>query len=109
MFSNIQGKYGLYVVAPIPDIKVRLMLERIEPNRLLVIDRHINMKSQYSFISQEFENNTYNKLVELLRDIRKYKKMILLFRDDADYPIGILNAFSKFVKQYNINATVVSI
>jgi len=32
--------------------------------------------------------------------------MILFYREDADYPIGIKNAFNKFIKAYTINGKI---
>lgn len=106
IFANIHGKYGRYVIAPIPDSRTRILLERIEPQKLLIIDRYIPMPKEYSYISQEFEETTYSKLVQLLPEIKKYRKFILFFEEDTDYPKGILNAFNRFLLDYQIKGTV---
>ncbi len=106
IISNIKGKYGMYVVAPIPNPLIVPSLKTIEPNRLLIIDRYLYLGKDYSYISQEFEETTYKKLVELLPVIRNYKKYVLFFKTDMDYPIGILNAFNKFLKDYKIEGCV---
>ncbi|WP_394747620.1 GntR family transcriptional regulator [Spongiimicrobium salis] len=106
IFSNIKGKYGMYVVAPIPIPKIRPLLVTIPPQKLLIIDRYLPMPKDYSYISQEFEENTYTKLVELLPKINRYEKMVLFFNDEADYPIGVFNAFNTFVETHGINGEV---
>ncbi|QCX01457.1 GntR family transcriptional regulator [Aggregatimonas sangjinii] len=106
IFTNIKGKYGMYVVAPIPDPKLRPLLQEIEPGKLLIVDRYLEMDSAYSYICQEFEDTTYQKLVELLPHIQKYKKMILFFNEDSDYPIGIKNAYQRFLTDYDIEGRV---
>ena len=106
IISNIKGKYGMYVVAPIPNPLIVPSLKTIEPSKLLIIDRYLYLGKDYSYISQEFEETTYKKLVELLPVIRNYKKYVLFFKTDMDYPIGILNAFNKFLKDYNIDGCV---
>lgn len=103
VFNNIKGKYGKYVIAPIPDASIRPMLTGIDPQKLLIIDRFLDMPEGYSYISQEFEEATYNKLLELLPRIRKYKRFVLFFSDNKDYPLGILTAFQRFVKEYEID------
>ncbi len=108
IFQNIQGKYGMYAIAPIQDPSLRQVLETIPPSNLLIIDRFIELDNSYSYISQEFEESTYAKLIELLPQITKYKKFILFFTEDADYPIGILKAFNRFCEDYDIEASVVS-
>jgi len=106
VFNNIRGKYGKYVVAPIPDLSIRPLLTRIDPQKLLIIDRFLEMPEGYSYISQEFEEATYDKLLELLPRIRKYKKFVLFFSDNKDYPPGILTAFQRFVSDYEITAKI---
>ncbi len=106
IFNNIKGKYGMYVVAPIPNLAIRPLLTGIEPQKLLIIDRFLKMPDGYSYISQEFEQATYHKLVELLPSIRKYKKFVLFFSNDKDYPPGILTAFQRFISDYEIVAKV---
>ncbi len=106
IFKNIKGKYGKYVVAPIPDPKIRPLLAGIDPQKLLVIDRYLEMDDTYSYISQEFEEGTYHQLVELLPDIKKYERFVLFFRDDADYPNGIRNAFTRFLSDHAVVGSV---
>ena len=96
----------MYVVAPIPIPKMRPLLTTIAPQKLLIIDRYLPMPKEYSYISQEFEENTYARLVELLPEINRYRKVVLFFKDDADYPTGVFNAFNKFVEAHGINGEV---
>ena len=105
IFSNIHGKYGKYVIAPIPDPAVAKLLKKIPADKLLIIDRFIKMPPSYSYISQEFEDSTYTKLVELLPEIRKYDKFILV--DSAtDTPLEIKTAFTKFIGDHNVVGSI---
>ncbi|WP_276168991.1 GntR family transcriptional regulator [Zobellia alginiliquefaciens] len=106
IFNNIRGKYGMYVVAPIPDQVIKPLLETIEPQKLLIVDRYLPMPEEYSYISQEFEATTFDKLTELLPEIRKYKKLVLFYAENRDYPRGILLAFHRFIADYGINGVV---
>jgi DNA-binding transcriptional regulator YhcF (GntR family) len=101
IFCNVRGKYGKYVVAPIPDPRIPSLLATVPPEKLLIIDRYLPMPPAYSYIAQEFEESTYSRLVELLPAIRKYKKFI--FIDGAtDSPVELKRAFSRFIKEYAI-------
>ncbi len=106
IFSNIQGKYGKYVIAPIPNEASLNLLKTISAEKLLIIDRYLPIGDEYSYISQEFEKSTYIRLVELLPEIRKYKKFILLFDHSSDAPVEILHAFNRFVTDYKIQGEV---
>lgn len=106
ILTRISGRYGMYVIAPIQLPQTNTLLNKIPSDKLLVIDRYISLPKEYSYITQEFENSTYNQLKKLLPKIKKYQNFILFFKKDSDYPIGVLNAFTKFVKEYNINGIV---
>lgn len=102
IISNFNGKYGMYVIAPIQDFSIQPLLQRISPQKLLLVDRFLFLGSEYSFVSQEFEKATYNKLVDLLPDIKKYKRIVLI-DDKASYsPVGIQSAFQRFLLDYDI-------
>lgn len=105
ILANIRGKYGKYVIAPIPEARFIPLLRTITPEKLLLIDRFISMPRQYSYIAQEFERSTYLKLVELLTDIRKYEKFIFI-DSSFDSPVEIRNTFTKFISDYHINGSV---
>ncbi len=106
ILSNIKGKYGMYVIAPIPAAEMPALLSTIPHDRLLIVDRHIPMDEEYSYIAQEFEDTTYRQLVDMLPAIKKYRKFVLFFKEDSDHPVGIRNAFNRFVEDYNINGVV---
>lgn len=107
IMSNITGRYGMYVVAPIPNPEIVPILKRIPFQKLLIVDRYLFLGKTYSYISQEFENATFSKLEELLPSIKAYNKFVLFFNKEADYtPIGILRAFEMFVLKHNLNASV---
>lgn len=102
IISNIYGKYGAYVIAPIENPLVRPLLETIEPSRLLIVDRYLDLGYNYSYIAQEFENSTHDRLTEILDTIKKYRKIILYFRSDVDYPIGVLRGFERFIEENDL-------
>jgi len=105
--DNISRKYGMYVIAPIQIQEASKILKTIPSNRLLLVDRFLKMPDEYSYITQEFKEITYNKLVELITEIKKYDTFILFFKQDTDLPSGILDAFNNFITDYNINGRVV--
>lgn len=106
IITTISGKYGMYVIAPIQSLETPKLLRKFQPEKLLIIDRYVKMPQDYSYISQEFENSTYNRLVDLYPAIKKYEKMILFFKEKTDYPLGIKNAFKKFIAEYKINGLI---
>ncbi|WP_343486655.1 GntR family transcriptional regulator [Allomuricauda sp. d1] len=102
IFSNISGKYGMYVVAPIESEISKKVLKTVTPEKLLIVDRFLNLGEGYTYIAQEFEKSTYSNLNTLLPKISRYKKCILFFRNDRDYPQGILKSFNVFCDKNSI-------
>ena len=107
ILTNIKGKYGMYVIAPIQNQRVIPLLQDIDPKKLLIVDRYLYLGPAYSYIAQEFEEAIYDALIQLLSDIKKYNKFILLINEETDHsPIGIANAFERFSNDYHIKGEV---
>ena len=106
ILDSIHGKYGMYVVAPIQDEKAQDLLHDFNNDRLLIIDRYQYINDQVSRVTQEFEQSLLRVFEELTEKINKYKKVILYYRDDADYPKGIYDAAIKYMSQQKINMEV---
>jgi DNA-binding transcriptional regulator YhcF (GntR family) len=108
--NSISGKYGKYVIAPIQAPEVIKILKTFLPEKLLIIDRHVKMPKEYSNICQEFENSTYNNLVNLLPAIQQYEKFCLTASDglttalhELGYGLGLEHPFdSKKLDTYVI-------
>jgi DNA-binding LacI/PurR family transcriptional regulator len=107
ILTNIKGKYGMYVIAPIQNQQVVPMLHSIDPKKLLLVDRYIDLGESFSYISQEFEEAIYTSLLQLLPDIQKYNKLILYFNEESEHsPIAIRKSFERFLKEYGVNGAV---
>lgn len=102
IFSNVNGKYGMYVVAPIESGKSKKVLNSLGPEKLIIVDRFLDLGPDYTYITQEFYQSTYLNLKQLLPKIKKYKKSILFYREDRDYPKGISDAFHQFAQDHQL-------
>ncbi len=98
IFSNINGKYGMYIVAPIINDASKKILRTLSPEKLIIVDRFIDLGPDYTYITQEFKESTYAILEILLPKIKKYKHNVLFYRNDRDYPKGILKSLRKFTQ-----------
>ncbi len=106
ILDTIYGKYGMYVIAPIPSKESPSLIKKFPSEKTLIVDRYIDLPNDYSYISQEFELSTYQKLEALYSGLIKYNKVVLFYRDDSDYPVGIKKGFNKFIKDFNINGVI---
>lgn len=104
--SNARGKYGMYVVAPIPHPRTAAILQTLPMNHFLMIDRYEPIGRDFSYVTQEFEQSTYKAFAELSDRIRKFDGMVFYYRPASDTPIEILRAFKKFIKDYGIKGVL---
>lgn len=106
ILDNINGRYGMYVVAPIPDPSTKRVLDKLPRERLLLVDRYEALDGMFSHVTQEFELSTYIALKELAPSIQNYDELVLYFLPNTDYPAEVKRAFEHFVKEYNIAGRV---
>lgn len=103
IIRHVRGKYGRYVVAPIPNLKTPEILRTLPMDKFLMVDRFEVIKKEHSYVVQEFEQASYRIFMELLNSIRKFKKGFIYYhRPNADTPGEILRAFKKFVRSNKI-------
>ncbi len=102
ILDRIDRKYGFYVIAPIEDSKIKTLLQKIPPSKLLIVDRYYLPTEEYSHITQEFDKSTYDNLKELLPSIREYKELILLYIKNSAAPLDAIRGFKRFLKDFNI-------
>lgn len=106
ILGNIKGRYAMYVVAPIPDPRTKAILNEFPRNKVLLVDRYEDLGGYFSHVTQEFEIATYMGLKELIDPIRQFKKMVLFYLPNSDYPVEVLRAFQQFLKDFKLNGEV---
>lgn len=103
IIDSIKGKYGMYVIAAIPNTKTERVLNQLPTNRLLLVDRFIETQEDYSYIAQEFKDSSYNAFLGLNERIKKFEKVYFYFRTNSAEPNEILDSFQRFSEENNIN------
>ena len=120
LFLNLLEKnkaaYDYYVIMPhfktenlkhisLPE-KVLKALNKIPSEKLIILDNiKENLGSNLTQIYQDFENDIYNGLNEGVEIIKKYKKLILTYPEEAVYPYPrrILHGFRKFCIEHKLD------
>ncbi|MET0637321.1 MAG: GntR family transcriptional regulator [Chitinophagaceae bacterium] len=106
IISGVRGKYGMYVVAPIPHKRTSGILVTLPLNKFLMIDRHLLLPGEYSYVVQEFRKSSYAAFSKLVSPIRKFRGMIHYHRPASDTPIEIIDAYKKFIKDFKIKSVI---
>lgn len=108
ILSLMKGKYGMYVVAPIPHPKTKALLSSLPRNKFLMIDRYEPLDGEFNYITQEFEKSSYAVLSQLADAIKKFDEMIYFHMPNSFDPIEIVRAYRNFVKDFKINGKVLA-
>jgi DNA-binding transcriptional regulator YhcF (GntR family) len=106
IIESIKGKYGMYVIAAIPNAKTKNLLAQLPTNRLLLVDRYIANDEDYSYVVQEFKESSYAAFLGLKDRIKKFDKVFFYFRTQSAEPPEILESFQRFAKEFNIEAAI---
>jgi len=106
MLDMIKGKYGVYVISPIPHPKTKHLLDMLPSNKFIMFDRYEPLKGEFNYITQEFEHSTYNVLAELAETIKKFDEMIFFHVPGSLDPVEIIKSFKKFTKDFKVNTRI---
>lgn len=106
IMGNIRGRYGMYVIAPIPHWTTKSILEKIPREKLLLVDRYEELEGSFSHVTQEFEIATYMALKTLVSRIKSFEEIILFYKPNSDYPKEVFRAFNKFLEDFDVKGSV---
>ncbi|GGB02188.1 GntR family transcriptional regulator [Puia dinghuensis] len=108
ILTQVKGKYGMYVIAPIPHPRTKELLEAIPRHRFLMVDRFEPIDGEFNHITQEFAKSSYRIFMELAPEIRKFDEMIFYHSPESLDPKEIVGSFKKFLKDAGIKGRVLT-
>lgn len=106
MVQSVKGKYGMYVIAPIPNTKTSNLLKMLPTKRVLLVDRYLETEEDYNYVVQEFGDASYKAFVQLKDKIKKYDEIVFFFKPSSAEPNEILESFKRFMADYDINGVI---
>lgn len=105
IYDNI-GSYNYYVIMPANLKGTHQVIEKLPKDKVYILDQMHTELQQYSGVYQNFEKDIVISLTKGLHLIKKYKKLILLFKKERQ-PLSMLKGFQKFCNKNSlINETI---
>lgn len=102
------GKYNFYVIMPFEKGEVtNLVLDEVDPDKLLVLDRIDCVGNNYSKIGQDYYHDIYNCLREGLPLLRKYDRLLLVFPLEGNNPPSLEKGFRQFCHDHSLPHDVI--
>ncbi|WP_423130317.1 GntR family transcriptional regulator [Gaoshiqia sp. Z1-71] len=99
------GSYGLYVITGFDDPRVKALMSRVPPKKLLQIIRP-PLLDGVSAITQDFYSGLKKSLEKLKAHLAKYEKFTLIFPSGKGHPQEITLAFTEFCTENKITHRV---
>jgi DNA-binding LacI/PurR family transcriptional regulator len=98
LIQNSLGRYSLYVVMNIDNKSIDPILNKIDANKLLILDMG-NPGNNLNFLLQDFNTAVVSCLSQGLPAIQKYNEFILIYSEKkTPHPVETVSGFRKFCK-----------
>ncbi len=103
LIQNSLGRYSMYVVMNIDHKSIDPILEKIDSNKLLVIDMGNPVDQKMNFLTQNFNESVRSCLEEGLEALKKYNELILIYEEKSTpHPSETAISVKKFCKKHHI-------
>jgi DNA-binding transcriptional regulator YhcF (GntR family) len=103
LIQNSLGRYSMYIVMNIDHRKMAPILQKIDSNKLLILDMGNPGKSNVSCLVQDFNQSVKKCLEEGLERLQKYDELILVYKKaSTPHPPETINATREFCREHQI-------
>ena len=104
LVENSLGRYSAYVVMNIDNKGMEPVLEKIEPDRLLILDMGKPPEGSISYVVQDFDLAVEHCLDEGREHMQKYNELILVYdENNTPHPPETVSAVKRFCLKNNLN------
>ncbi len=90
------GRYSKYIVMNYDNETISNKISVLPKDKLLLIDFGKFEKEEYSYVCQDFDDSLYNALLEVKKDLKKYRKLVFLLNKNHPHPQSSRDYFIKF-------------
>ncbi len=103
LIENSLGRYSMYVVMNIDHKSLDPILQKIDSNKLLILDMGNPDKDKPNYLLQDFNGSVKSCLEKGINQIKKYKELILVYSEkNTPHPVEIVLAVKAFCKKNQI-------
>ncbi|MDB4581516.1 GntR family transcriptional regulator [Draconibacterium sp.] len=103
LVQNSLGRYSMYVVMNIDHKTIDPILEKIDPNKLLILDMGKPENGKMNFLLQDFNKSVIKCMEEGRDQFKKYKELILVYAENnTPHPPETIAALRNFCKKNQI-------
>lgn len=108
VLENGKGRYQYFVIMSFQDEGTTKVLEKMDKDRVLILDMSSGSPDNLPKIYQDFGNAFYNCLFAARNKFHKYKEILYVLRPETHHPEESAISFINFCSDYGINGKVLS-
>ncbi|QGY42125.1 GntR family transcriptional regulator [Maribellus comscasis] len=103
LVQNSLGRYSMYVIMNIDHKSVDPILEKIDTNKLLIIDMGKPDNDKMNYLTQNFYESVISCLEQSADAIKKYEELVLIYEENnTPHPSETAKAIKKFCKKNQV-------
>jgi len=103
LIENSLGRYSLYVVMNIDHRSIDPIIEKIDSNKLLILDMGKPENGKINYLLQDFNKSVQNCLKQGIEHLKKYRELILVYEPKSTpHPEETVSAVRSFAKKHHI-------
>jgi len=108
LIQNSLGRYSMYVVMNMDHNTIDPILNKIDPNKLLILDMGRPENGKMNFLLQDFNQSVKACLEKGKIHLRKYLELILVYAENSTpHPFETVFAVRNFCKKNKISMRIV--
>lgn len=106
MIEDSRGKYSSYVIMNFDHPRVKEIVKKIDPQKLLIIDWNINAPDDSSYLIQNFGQALFDGLKSGLPYIKRYTRFIYVYPHFTYHPEESIAFFKRFCEEAGIEHVI---
>lgn len=103
LIENSLGRYSLYIIMNIDHKSIDPILEKIDANKLLILDMGKPENGKMNFLLQDFNKSVRNCLKQGLERLKRYNELVLVYEQKSTpHPAETVSAVRTFANLHKI-------
>jgi len=109
LIENSLGRYSMYIVMNIDEKGMNRKVQKIDPNKLLLLDMGTPENDKVNYLLQDFNQSLMNCMEKGVKHLKKYKRLVLVYDQfSTPHPDVILEVVDQFCKVHKIHFEQIS-
>ena len=103
LILNSLGRYSIYITMNINNKGIAPVLNKIDPNKLLILDMGKPRNNDFNFLIQDFNKAVKDCLEKGIDRLKKYDELIMVYNNkETPHPSETVPAVENFCKKHKI-------